>query len=445
MPLFRRFSKRKAPTTPAPAPAPVPANTYDHPPPDAHGPQDPPSYHTEPPLLFRYHGRSSRRSSRYEDPNPYARSYRQEEEDDDDEREEEEEETYDWDEQRHAGSYRQPAERKGDDVSAWDDAQEERVELDPCAWAYEQRLAVPAAYSPYQRLEDDEEEEEHITIPASFPYHQQQNPNPYPSYPQHQQQQQQQEQEEQAANSIPYAPTEPAQPQQPEQPHTTPPFLSQTSTPTTKKPDSLRPIPSQIPRLTEILAINPSDPSQARLIRKLPFPLKLPRPARKRLFADTTFCAAHAAITPPYVFYLLDLVGEELWPRLRRLLSSPLTPSACTRTFIEAVKKWRPFFRPEDIGQPGRPCGVCTLGAFWRDENARDAVGMLARGRQKKGRDVPEIVTFVGEGVDRMGMVDKGWRKGAVWDVLHDRKMIRRWEKGEEVMGVEGPRERATQ
>lgn len=70
---------------------------------------------------------------------------------------------------------------------------------------------------------------------------------------------------------------------------------------------------------------------------------------------------------------------------------------------------------------------------------------MLARGRQKKGRGFPEIVAFVGEGVDRMGRVDKGWRKGAVWDVLHDRKMIRRWEKGEEVMGVEGPRERATQ
>jgi len=177
----------------------------------------------------------------------------------------------------------------------------------------------------------------------------------------------------------------------------------------------------------------------------LPFPLKLPSAIRKRLFADTTFCAAHAAISPPYVYYLLDLLGEELWPRLRRLLSSPLTPSACTQTFLEAIKKWRPFFRPEDIGQPGRPCGVCTLGAFWRDENAREAVGMLARGRQKKGRGIPEIVAFVGEGVDRMGRVDKGWRKGAVWDVLHDRKMIRRWEKGEEVMEVEGPRERATQ
>lgn len=70
---------------------------------------------------------------------------------------------------------------------------------------------------------------------------------------------------------------------------------------------------------------------------------------------------------------------------------------------------------------------------------------MLARGRQKKGRGIPEIVAFVGEGVDRMGRVDKGWRKGAVWDALHDRKMIRRWEKGEDVMEVEGPRERATQ
>lgn len=31
-----------------------------------------------------------------------------------------------------------------------------------------------------------------------------------------------------------------------------------------------------------------------------------------------------------------------------------------------------------------------------------------------------------------------------MWDVLHDRKMVRRWESGEDVMGVEGPREKAT-